>query len=313
MDTIPLPTLSGVEHSYGDLPGVRMHVAEAGAGEPVLLLHGFPQHWWEWRGIIPRLTSRYRVICPDLRGSGWTEAPDEGYTSEQQRADILALLDHLGLDGIRLVAHDWSAIIGFQLAIQHPERIKQYVSLATPHPWVRFHPSMLRGAWRLWFQPVIATPGLGPRLLARGDQRLARYLLEQDGAEGALRSAVDREAFLAPLRQPERARAGSALYRRLILPELRRIVTGAYRESRLTVPTRVLYGTADPAHVPAVHGGYEPYAEDLQVEPIEGASHFLADQQPDLVADRILRFFGCSPEATPAPSPNRAGATPGSL
>ena len=226
METIALPTLSGVEHAYVDLPGLRMHVAEAGAGEPVLLLHGFPQHWWEWRGIIPRLAPYYRVICPDLRGAGWTDAPAEGYTSEQQRADVLALLDCLGLDRIRLVAHDWSAIVGFQLATHRPERIEQYVSLATPHPWIRFRPAMLRGAWRLWFQPVIATPGLGPRLLARGDQRLARYLLEQDGAGGALRSAEDREAFLAPLRQPERARAGSAIYRGLILPELRRIVTG---------------------------------------------------------------------------------------
>lgn len=99
-----------------------------------------------------------------------------------------------------------------QLVIQHPERIQQYVSLATPHPWVRFRPAMLRSAWRLWFQTVIATPGLGPRLLARRDQRLARYLLEQDGAGGALPSAEDREAFLALLRQPQRARAGSALY-----------------------------------------------------------------------------------------------------
>ncbi|HEY6663709.1 MAG TPA: alpha/beta fold hydrolase [Propionibacteriaceae bacterium] len=294
METIALPTLSGVEHAYVDLPGLRMHVAEAGAEEPVLLLHGFPQHWWEWRGIIPRLAPHYRVICPDLRGAGWTDAPAEGYTSEQQRADVLALLDCLGLDRVRLVAHDWSAIVGFQLAIHHPERIEQYVSLATPHPWIRFRPAMLRGAWRLWFQPVIATPGVGPRLLARGDQRLARYLLEQDGAGGALRSAEDREAFLAPLRQPERARAGSAIYRGLILPELRRIVTGAYRESRLDVPTLVLYGTADPALVPNVHGGYEANADDLAVEPIEGASHFLADQRPDPVADRILAFFGAS-------------------
>jgi pimeloyl-ACP methyl ester carboxylesterase len=294
METIALPTLSGVEHAYVDLPGLRMHVAEAGAGEPVLLLHGFPQHWWEWRGIIPRLAPHYRVICPDLRGAGWTDAPAEGYTSEQQRADVRALLDCLGLDRVRLVAHDWSAIVGFQLAIHHPERIEQYVSLATPHPWIRFRPAMLRGAWRLWFQPVIATPGVGPRLLARGDQRLARYLLEQDGAGGALRSAEDREAFLAPLRQPERARAGSAIYRGLILPELRRIVTGAYRESRLVVPTLVLYGTADPALVPNVHGGHEAYADDLAVEPIEGASHFLADQRPDPVADRILAFFGAS-------------------
>ena len=188
METIALPTLSGVEHAYVDLPGLRMHVAEAGAEEPVLLLHGFPQHWWEWRGIIPRLAPHYRVICPDLRGAGWTDAPAEGYTSEQQRADVLALLDCLGLDRVRLVAHDWSAIVGFQLAIHHPERIAQYASLATPHPWIRFRPAMLRGAWRLWFQPVIATPGVGPRLLARGRP-----------AAGALPSGAGRRRWRPPV------------------------------------------------------------------------------------------------------------------
>jgi pimeloyl-ACP methyl ester carboxylesterase len=290
MTTVALPALSGVEHAYVDLPGLRMHVAEAGEGEPVLLLHGFPQHWWEWRGIIPRLAPHYRVICPDLRGAGWTDAPAEGYTSAQQGVDVLSLLDHLGLDRVRLVAHDWSAIVGFQLAIEHPERISQYVSLSVPHPWFRFPPAMLRSAWRLWFMPVIATPGLGARLLGRGNQPLARYLLETDVAEHAF-SAEDREAFLAPLRQPERARAGSALYRRLILPEMRRIASGAYRGSRLTVPTRVLYGPADPAIVPEVHDGHEAYADDLTVEPIEGAAHFMADERPDAVADRILAFF----------------------
>jgi pimeloyl-ACP methyl ester carboxylesterase len=152
---------------------------------------------------------------------------------------------------------------------------------------------MLRGAWRLWFMPVIATPGLGARMLGRRNQPLARYLLETDVAEHAF-SAEDREAFLAPLRQPERARAGSALYRRVILPEMRRIATRAYRESRLTVPTRVLYGPADPAIVPEMYSGYEAYADDLTVEPIEGAGHFLADERPDAVADRILAFFGAS-------------------
>ncbi|MCW2564729.1 MAG: putative hydrolase or acyltransferase of alpha/beta superfamily, partial [Mycobacterium sp.] len=94
--TLPeLPQLDGVEHRFLDLPGLRMHVAEAGSGEPLLLLHGFPQHWWAWRKVIPALAERYRVICPDLRGAGWTDAPADGYTSDQLTADILGLLDAL--------------------------------------------------------------------------------------------------------------------------------------------------------------------------------------------------------------------------
>jgi alpha/beta hydrolase fold len=64
------PRLAGVDHRFVQIPSLGMHVAEAGRGEPVLLLHGFPQHWWEWRKVIPGLAEHYRLICPDLRGRG---------------------------------------------------------------------------------------------------------------------------------------------------------------------------------------------------------------------------------------------------
>ena len=76
-----LPQLPGVSHAFVTLStGLRMHVAESGRPDAptVLLLHGFPQHWWEWREVIPPLAERYRVIAPDLRGSGWTDAPARG-------------------------------------------------------------------------------------------------------------------------------------------------------------------------------------------------------------------------------------------
>src|ERR671916_187124 len=76
-----LPNVDGVEHRYIEARGLRFHVAEAGAGEPVVLLHGWPQHWYEWREVIGPLAAHYRVICPDLRGFGWSEAPPGGAPS----------------------------------------------------------------------------------------------------------------------------------------------------------------------------------------------------------------------------------------
>ena len=83
-----LPRLEGVEHRFVELPGLRMHVAEAGRGQPLLLLHGVTQHWWEWRKIIPELAQHYHVIAADLRGAGWTDAPAKGYTRNRQLADL---------------------------------------------------------------------------------------------------------------------------------------------------------------------------------------------------------------------------------
>src|SRR3954462_2715481 len=107
-----LPPCDGVSHAAVDVGGLRLHYAEAGGGEPLVLLHGWPQHWWEWRHVIAPLAERYRVICPDIRGLGWSEGRGIGarmddYSLRALTADLVGLLDALGLDRVRLVGHDW--------------------------------------------------------------------------------------------------------------------------------------------------------------------------------------------------------------
>jgi pimeloyl-ACP methyl ester carboxylesterase len=290
------PPLSGVEHRFVDLPGLRMHVAEAGRGEPVLLLHGFPQHWWEWRKVIPGLAEHYRVICPDLRGAGWTDAPPTGYTRHQLLADVVALLDACELDRVRLVAHDWAAAVGFQLCLSHPDRVHKFLALSVPPPSVAFHPAWFAVLPSVWFDFLIAAPVLGPLTLGKGKQRLPRHLLRKFTSHPGVLSPEDTEIFVAQLRQPGRARAGSALYRRFIIPEIQRIIGGAYRDPqlRLTTPTRILIGTDDPIARPELFGGYEEYVDDLEFEFADGSAHFIVDEKPDIVMERALEFFAQS-------------------
>jgi pimeloyl-ACP methyl ester carboxylesterase len=101
----------------------------------------------------------------------------------------------------------------------------------------------------------------------------------------------DVELFLARLREPARARAGSALYRNFILLEAVRILGGSYRSTRLSTPTRVLVGADDPNIRPEFLHGYEDYVDDLELEFVGGASHFVADDRPDVVLDRALELF----------------------
>jgi alpha-beta hydrolase superfamily lysophospholipase len=93
------PELAGVRHDYVSAGGLRTHVALAGPEDApaILLVHGWPQNWWAWRRVIPALAQRFRVIAPDLRGHGWTQAPPAGYEREQLASDLLALLDALGM------------------------------------------------------------------------------------------------------------------------------------------------------------------------------------------------------------------------
>ena len=90
------PDVDRVEmaHHFIEVRGATFHVAEAGQGEPLLLIHGYPQHWWVWRRVIPHFAGERRVICPDLRGFGWSDAPPDGpYDKESLVDDVIALLD----------------------------------------------------------------------------------------------------------------------------------------------------------------------------------------------------------------------------
>lgn len=293
--TTDFPPLAGVRHRFVDLPGLRMHVAEAGSGDPVLLLHGFPQHWWEWRKVIPGLAERHRVIAPDMRGAGWTDAPPTGYTRDQLRDDVVALLDALGLDRVRVVSHDMGALVAFGVCLEHPHRVEQHVSLGGPPPFISFSPRLLAAFPHLWFQPVLATPGIGPRALGRGRQRIARYLLTRFSPPSFVRSESEIEQFVARLRDPARARAGSALYRGLVLKEFQSMLSGAYNHQRLETPTLVLFGEADaslpPDLVRILLRNMGDHVDDVQIEFLDGAAHYIPEEQPEEVLERTLRFF----------------------
>jgi pimeloyl-ACP methyl ester carboxylesterase len=290
-----LPRLDGVEHRFVDLPQLRMHVAQAGSRDPVLLLHGFPQHWWEWRKVIPGLAQHHRVICPDLRGAGWTDAPPAGYTRGQLLADVVALLDTLKVDRVHLIAHDAGVPIGFELCLNHPDRVRNYLALSVPHPYIRFSRRMLAVMWHdLWLEPVLATPLLGPGLMGKRDQRFVRFLFSHYTAAQDAFSEKDIGLFAAPFREPARARAASALYRHYIAPTATRIMTGAYRrqEQRLRTPTRLLFGAEDRAFSrPELYAGHQDYADDLRLRQVAGAAHFIADERPDAVVEHALEFF----------------------
>ena len=101
-----LPAVEGVTHRWVEARGLKFHVAEAGAGpDTVLLLHGWPQNWFEWRHLMPALADRHRVLAMDLRGFGWSDAPRRGYEKENLASDVLAVLDELGIER-------WSATTG---------------------------------------------------------------------------------------------------------------------------------------------------------------------------------------------------------
>src|SRR3954470_7402763 len=241
-----LPALDGVTHAEYDLPtGVRMHVAEAGPPDspPVLCLHGWPQHWWMWRGVIPLLADSHRLVCPDLRGFGWSGWPDDGDFRKQRFADdAVGLLDLLGLDRVHVLGHDWGAWTALLLGIGSPERVRSLIACSIVHPW-QPHSVALRNAWRFLYQVPLATPWLGERLV-RTDTFITRVIRSGWGD----RSTWDGEAagrFEAVLHEPSRARASHLVYRTFLQSELGRAAGNGFAGARFAMPARLVIGEHD--------------------------------------------------------------------
>jgi pimeloyl-ACP methyl ester carboxylesterase len=288
-----LPHVAGVEHSLVRAGEIDMHVATAGSGPPLLMLHGWPEHWFMWRKLIPELARTHRVICPDLRGFGWSDAPPGAYDKETLADDVVALLDALGLDSVQLVGHDWGGWTGFLVCLGHPERVERFVALSILHPWPEARGVDKGVLVAAAYQLPIATPFVGQWAL-----RAASWPIEQ-GLRAAGGDAFDDEAvasYAERMRQPERARATSALYRTFLTRELPQLREGRYDHLRLEVPTRLVLGADDAVVTPSALAGYEEHADDMVVEVIEGG-HFLPEERPREVLAEIEAHLG-APAAT---------------
>lgn len=288
-----MPHVDGVTHRDVVANGVRLHVAEAGDPQapPIVMLHGWPQHWWEWRELIPPLAADHRVICPDLRGFGWSEAPDGAYNPELFAADLLALLDALGLDRVKIIAHDWGGLAAFILCLRHPERVERYLALNIIHPFLRLSPGLaLKGTWRQWYQAAMGVPVLSPLLipplLPFIDRRIRATTPNAECWDGGVL-----ETFTGRMREHERAVAASRLYRWSLAGGVMSIALGKYRGMRLHTPTLLLFGTEDFAITPAALAGFEQHADDMSLELVPGTGHYIVDERPELVLERARAFL----------------------
>lgn len=287
----PLPTLAGVRHrSLTVATGVRLHVAEAGPedGTPVLCLHGWPQHWWIWRRVIPLLSADHRLICPDTRGAGWSGWPADGDFRKRRLAeDAVALLDELGIERAHVIGHDWGAWVGMLLATEAPERLRTMLALGILHPW---QPTarVARNAWRFAYQVPLATPVAGERL-----QRQPAFVTRVLKSAWGERETFDDEAaalYEAALREPEAARAGHRMYRDFITRELWSTFAGDTRGKRLQVPSRLLIGSRDPLGA-QLAAGFERHGDDASWDVVDGCGHFVPEERPERVADDARALF----------------------
>ncbi|MEN2743583.1 alpha/beta hydrolase [Sinomonas halotolerans] len=293
-----MPQLEGVAHRWIDVRGLSMHVAEAGEGDPLILLHGFPQNWWEWHAVIARLAEHFHVVAVDQRGFGWTDAPPRGYNAQTLIGDLVGLMEQLEVPRARFLAHDWGALVAQLLAVERPDLVEALVVTGAPDVHIRPNARLLSLLPKIWHAFALAVPAVGPRL--QRNHRLVRHLFTAFEPPGGV-AEDDIALYRAAMARHSRATAGSALYRNTILPAFMSIIFGAYAQREFSTPALVLIGAREPSAALQEMGHHAGRGRNITTEILPGEGHFLPDHCPGVVAERAIRFFE---EASRAGRPN---------
>jgi pimeloyl-ACP methyl ester carboxylesterase len=276
------------EHRTLKLERVTLHVVTAGAGFPVVLLHGWPQTWHEWRKIMPRLAERYRIVAPDLPGLG-ASSPPPRYDKKSIGAILGEMCDALGLGSFHLVGHDWGGPCAFALACAAPQSVRTLSILDVTIPGIG--PDISQGG-RRWHHAFHSTPEL-PEALTAGREReyLGWFYREFCWQRGAIAEA-DIDEYLRSYSRPGAMRAGFEYYRSLPQDKADNQALAA-AGLRLTMPVLALGG----ARTEARGRGEEPLeslraiASNVRGGAIAECGHFIPEEQPEILAERLLGHF----------------------
>jgi pimeloyl-ACP methyl ester carboxylesterase len=286
------PEIEGAQRRFvtiatHDAGPLDVHLYEAGAGPPVLLLHGWPQTAWSWRYVFPLLADDYRLIAPDLRGFGWTGAPGRGYDGVTFGLDGIALLDALEIERAHVIGHDWGGFAAFAIGLTQPQRVERMVVLNTVPPWFDRSPRLLLEAWRSAY--AFAMAAAGERIVRSRPSLIARGMRADSVHDGISRE--DAQAYARWLARPESARATMLLYRSYVRSIREVGLRNRFADMRLSVPTRFLFGERDLAISPLLVRGVERHGDELELELVPDSGHFIAEEKPELVAERARTLF----------------------
>jgi len=274
------------------IAGLDFHVRISGEGPPLLLLHGFPDSGELWRLQTPALVAAgFRVIVPDLRGYGETDAPAEvgQYRLDRLVADVFDLADAFAgvAPRVDLVGHDWGAAIGWFACLARPERIRRFAALSVGHPEA-YRRAGLQQKLKGWYLLLFVTPGLAERFLRAGDFRaLTRHA---PTAEDAARWRRD-------LARPGRLTAGLNWYRGVARD-------GWRRRGAVAVPTLGIYGTGDPALAEDQMANSRNWVDaEWRYRRLDGTGHWLPVEAAEQVNEWLIDWFSGT---LPADGPERA-------
>jgi pimeloyl-ACP methyl ester carboxylesterase len=281
--------MSATERHFADLSEVTLHYLTAGAGDPVVLLHGIPQTSYEWRYVLPYLAERYFVVAPDLRGLGDSSRPPGGYDKKTVSNDVWQLLrDHLKIDRFFLVGHDWGGPVAFSLAAQHPEAVRRLAILdvAIPGDGADFS----QGG-RRWHHAFFRTLDLPEALCFGREKLILGWLFENYGCRPNCISEEDRAEYYRTYTKFGAFRAMLAYYRALPIDAADNQAFLA-RNGKLRIPVLALGGDKSFGRGIECLESLQRVAEDVRGGLVPNSGHWVTEEAPEFIAAELLKFFG---------------------
>ncbi len=271
-----------------EVNGIRMYYRMAGSGEPVVLLHGFPETSNAWRKVMPALAEHYTVLAPDLRGFGDSDRPDHGYDKRTVAEDVHQLVHQLKLGSIHLVSHDVGMMVGYAYASAYPSEVKRLVLMEAALPGLGLEKLYDADKYpRMYHLPLFEAPnGLAEALITGREKMFVRHFMRQQAYNTAALDEDVLDGYAERLAAPGALRAGIAYFR------AHKIDAEHNRENartRLPMPVLTLGGTA--SFGADLEGEIRPLAKHMRAIMIENCGHYLAEEQPERVIDELLRFF----------------------
>ncbi len=269
--------------------GINLHYVTQGEGNLILFLHGFPEFWYSWRHQIPELAKDHKAVAIDLRGYNDSDKPatKDAYRMSEFVADVKGVIEGLGYERCTLVGHDWGGAIAWNFAYAYPNMLDKLIILNLPHP-AKFSqglttPQQLLKSWYIFLFQIPALPEF---LIQLGDYKALETAF--------LGMAVNKNAFT----QADIEQYKNAIAKRGALTATINYYRDAFQSGIvgrnwgvLNVPTLMIWGEKDTALGKELTYGTEQYVRDFQIRYIPNCSHWVQQEQPELVNQYICEFI----------------------
>ena len=273
-------------HYKTPINGFLMHYVIGGKGDPIVLLHGWPETWYEWRHIIPELVvNNFTVIAPDMRGLGDSEKPQTGYDKKTLADDVYQLVKKLGYNKVYIVAHDWGGPVAYSYAAARPEGVIKMIVLDTLLPGFGYEEAgnfSPNGIWHFSFHAVRDLP---EKLIEGKEDVYLNWFYDWTYNQSAI-TPGDRQEYIKQYSKPGALRAGFEYYR-AVFEDAKQ--NKEYAKQKLEIPILAIGGEAAIGNFTTTT--FQMVANNVTGITLPNTGHFIPEERPNLLVKEILKFL----------------------